>query len=55
MCVCVCVYVCVCVFASFPLGFEGGWDLIVLILGHCLSIYFDDTLYNEQASYINFL
>ena len=28
--------------ASFlPLGFEGGmWELIVLILDHCISIYF---------------
>ena len=30
-----------CVFASFPFGLGGGmWDLIVLILDHCFSIYF---------------
>ena len=29
---------CQCVCASFPFGFEGGmWNLIVLVLGHCLS------------------
>ena len=32
-------YLFVC--ASFPFGFEGGLcDLIVLIPGYCLSIYF---------------
>ena len=31
---------CVCPF--FPFGTEGGmWDVIVLIPGHCLSIYFE--------------
>ena len=31
----------VCVCASVPFDFEGGiWDLIVLILDHCLSFYF---------------
>ena len=35
-----CVSFVKCV-SSFPFGFEGGmWDLIVLIPGHCLSIYF---------------
>ena len=30
--------------ASFPFGFEGGmWDLIVLIHGHNLSIFFGRT------------
>ena len=30
---------CLC---PFPFGFESGmwWDLIVLILDHCLSVYF---------------
>ena len=38
-----CLSVCVC--ASFPFGFEGGiWDLIVLILDHCLSIYLKGNL-----------
>ena len=31
-----------CVCASFSFGFEGGmWDVIVFILDHWLSIYFD--------------
>ena len=29
-----------CVCRSFPFGIEGGmWDVFVLILDHCLSIY----------------
>ena len=33
---------CLC---PFPFDFEGGmWDLIVLIPGHCLSVYFDSKL-----------
>ena len=31
-----------CMWPSFPFGIEGGmWDVIVLILDHCLSIYFE--------------
>ena len=31
----------VCECASFPFGFEDGiWDLIILVLGYCLSFYF---------------
>ena len=27
--------------ASFPFGFEGGmWELIILVLDHCLSFFF---------------
>ena len=44
--VCVCVYACVCVRACVRacvcvcFGFEGGmWDLIILVLDHCLSFY----------------
>ena len=30
------------VFASLPFSFEGGmWDLIVLVVGHCFSFYFE--------------
>ena len=30
-----------CAYPSFPFDIYGGmWDLIVLILDHCLSIYF---------------
>ena len=30
-----------CIFSYFPFGFEGRiWDLIVLVLDHCLSFYF---------------
>ena len=30
----------ICVRASFTSGFEGGlWDLILLVLDHCLSFY----------------
>ena len=36
------VFVKFCVCPSFPFGIEGGmWDVIVLILDHCLSVYFD--------------
>ena len=32
---------------SFPFGIEGGmWDVIVLIPGHCFSIYF-------KVAYVN--
>ena len=31
----------ICVCSSFPFGFKGGmWDLIVLVVELCLSIYF---------------
>ena len=31
-----------CVWPSFPFGIEGRmWDVIVLIPGHCFSVYFD--------------
>ena len=36
-----CERLSVCVCASSPVGFEGRmWDLIVLVLDNCLSIYF---------------
>ena len=45
------MYVCV----TFPFGFEDGmWNLIVLIPGHCLSIYFllyYTTLIYENTAY----
>ena len=32
----------ICLGASFTFALEGGtWDLILLILDHCLSFYFD--------------
>ena len=42
----------VCVDTSFPFGFEAGmWDLIVLVLDHCISFCFED---NKQAHIFRF-
>ena len=57
--------VSMCVCASFPFGFEGGmWNLIVLVLGHCLCFctflfYIDNSnktpsiMYNDALLFIS--
>ena len=39
----------------FPFGFESGvWDLIVLVPGHCLSLYFSYSLSRLSVIFCTF-